>query len=231
MQHSVRTSCGSGPWTRLPKKSRWAPWISCLLAVIIGSIAQSACAGSESSIGSAIPVLPSGPEPLRSSDPQALWAAEGSFWTVKCSSQPELVSLRSVGPLRSDSAWNFVIAHGLGGMVCGDRFCQLAIEIKRKNPDANVLLMRHEDLIGPDQLTHVARLMEHADIRIPREELALLLESHSFQRLSGRQRGQEDVQAHYRKGIAGDWRNHWTDAVERRFMEVAGNVAARWNYA
>ena len=34
-----------------------------------------------------------------------------------------------------------MIAHGLGGTVPEDRFCQLALEIKRTNPNANVLLI------------------------------------------------------------------------------------------
>ena len=64
-----------------------------------------------------------------------------SFRTLECSRQQPLITLRSVGELRPGSSWTFVIAHGLGGTILGDRFCQLANEIKRTNPDANVLLI------------------------------------------------------------------------------------------
>jgi len=64
-----------------------------------------------------------------------------SFRTVECSRRLPLVTLRSAGELQSSSSWTFVIAHGLGGTISGDRFCQLAIEIKRTNPDADVLLI------------------------------------------------------------------------------------------
>jgi pimeloyl-ACP methyl ester carboxylesterase len=37
--------------------------------------------------------------------------------------------------------WTFIICHGLGGMEPGDRFEHLGAEIKRRIPDANVLLV------------------------------------------------------------------------------------------
>jgi hypothetical protein len=97
--------------------------------------------------------------------------------------------------------------------------------------DANVLLVRYEDLIGPNQVVLFEQLMQHCDIRIPPEEMAQLLGTYSFEELSGRARGDEDVKAHYRKGIAGDWRNHFDDGIERRFMDIAGDVIALWPYA
>ena len=41
-----------------------------------------------------------------------------------------------------------------------------------------------------------------------------------FEKLSnGRPRGSEDVQAHLRKGVAGDWRSGFTPKVKRAFKE------------
>jgi hypothetical protein len=97
--------------------------------------------------------------------------------------------------------------------------------------DANILLMRYEDLIGAEQLEHVERLMQHCDIRIPRGDLVKLLAEHSFQELSGRERGVEDTRAHYRKGVAGDWRNHFDDSVSRHFDQVVGDLIRVWNYS
>jgi Sulfotransferase domain len=96
--------------------------------------------------------------------------------------------------------------------------------------DPNVLLVRYEDLLGPNNQPIVERLLEHCDIRMPSTVLAELLAAHSFEQLSGRKRGQEDRHAHYRKGIAGDWRNYFDLKIEARFQEVAGDVLAVWNY-
>ena len=140
MPHRVRTLSGSSPWRRQwLQKSRLAPWISCLLALIVGSSAESIHAGPKDGIGSAKPANKS--ETSVTSDLPANWAEDGSFRTLTCNPQPESVLIRSVGEPLSHATWNFVIAHGLGGIVPGDRFCQLAVEIKRTNPDANVLLI------------------------------------------------------------------------------------------
>lgn len=97
--------------------------------------------------------------------------------------------------------------------------------------DANVLLVRFEDLIGPEQLAEIERLWTHCDIRMPCTDVDELLTSQCFERLSGRRRGDEDARAHFRKGVAGDWRNHFTDAVHARFHETAGDVLDIWKYS
>jgi Sulfotransferase domain len=96
--------------------------------------------------------------------------------------------------------------------------------------DANILLMRYEDLIANERV-QVERLLRHGDIRVPGAELNALLNEHSFEQLAGRPRGAEDAAAHYRKGVAGDWRNHFDADLERSFADAAGDVLALWNYA
>lgn len=96
--------------------------------------------------------------------------------------------------------------------------------------DPNVLLVRYEDLIGPDTLPALERLLMHCDIRMPGNVLEELLSLHSFEKLSGRKRGQEDLRAHYRKGIAGDWHNHFNDPIRSQFAAVAGDVLDVWGY-
>ncbi|MBI1831801.1 MAG: sulfotransferase domain-containing protein [Planctomycetes bacterium] len=97
--------------------------------------------------------------------------------------------------------------------------------------DANVLLMRYEDLTGDDSPAMFAQLFAHCDIRVPADELDAILRSYRFERLSGRERGQEDRFSHHRKGIAGDWRNHFNDHVASRFEQVAGDLLSAWNYS
>jgi hypothetical protein len=97
--------------------------------------------------------------------------------------------------------------------------------------DPNVLLVRHEDLTAPGNLPSVEQVFAHCDIRMPRTVLEEVLEAYSFEKLSGRKPGQEDPSAHYRKAVAGDWRNHFNDKIQARFTEVAGDVVRLWNYA
>lgn len=52
---------------------------------------------------------------------------------------------------------------------------------------------------------------------IPDRVLAQVLHRLSFQVRSGRERGEEDPNSHYRKGTAGDWKNHFDRTVGRIF--------------
>jgi len=46
----------------------------------------------------------------------------------------------------------------------------------------------------------------------------------------GRPRGVEDVTAHQRKGVAGDWRNHFTDRIKRAFKARYGGLLVATGY-
>ena len=66
---------------------------------------------------------------------------------------------------------------------------------------------------------------------IPLHDLVTILEKKSFSRLAGgRKRGQENVKSHYRKGVPGDWKNHFTEAHIRRFKESYNHVLVKLGY-
>ncbi len=46
----------------------------------------------------------------------------------------------------------------------------------------------------------------------------------------GREAGQVDEASHYRKGVAGDWRNHFGDRHAARFQELYGEVLLKLGY-
>lgn len=61
--------------------------------------------------------------------------------------------------------------------------------------------------------------------RIPAERLLGIVHANDFSRKSGGRRpGEEDPRSHYRKGVAGDWRNHFTprhiEAFKERYNEL-----------
>jgi len=96
--------------------------------------------------------------------------------------------------------------------------------------DPNVMLVRHEDLTAPGNLPSVEQVFAHCDIRMPRTVLEEVLDAYSFEKLSGRKPGQEDPSSHYRKGVTGDWRNHFNDRIQLRFTELTGDLLHLWNY-
>lgn len=90
---------------------------------------------------------------------------------------------------------------------------------------ARELILRYEDLNGPDGMDEFRRLFAHCDIRLPDEVLRGLLRDHSFENLSGgRTKGEENPQDHLCKGVAGDWKNHFTAVVAGHFAAVTGDL-------
>jgi hypothetical protein len=96
-------------------------------------------------------------------------------------------------------------------------------------PNEAVRLVRYEDLIGPQQTEEVDRLMRHCGIVIPPAELQTLLDRYSFSRMTERQRA--GTVSHYRKGEAGDWRNHFDDDISEAFNRATGDLVGRLGYA
>jgi len=66
--------------------------------------------------------------------------------------------------------------------------------------------------------------------RLNTEKIQAVLTSHSFENLSKRPKGLENVRNHYRKGISGDWKNHFTDAHKHLFKENWGVLFVQLGY-
>lgn len=62
------------------------------------------------------------------------------------------------------------------------------------------------------------------------EMLAKVVENHSFEKLSGRRAGDENASSFMRKGIVGDWRNHFDREARVLFNEYAGDALIRLDY-
>lgn len=65
---------------------------------------------------------------------------------------------------------------------------------------------------------------------IPFDQFKELLERRSFEKITGRVQGAENRHHHYRKGVAGDWKNHFTDMHCRRFKEIYGDILIKLGY-
>ena len=66
---------------------------------------------------------------------------------------------------------------------------------------------------------------------IPKETLRSVLNEKSFERLSGgREKGEEDVTSHYRKGVPGDWVNHFTSTLKQKFKDRYNDVLLKTGY-
>lgn len=67
--------------------------------------------------------------------------------------------------------------------------------------------------------------------KIPVERLLMNVYQNRFSKLSeGREKGQEDVKSHYRKGVAGDWINHFNQEHIQFFKDEYNNLLIKLGY-
>jgi len=119
------------------------------------------------------------------------------------------------------------ILYAMEHLDSSGHFQALASWVDGSRTDPNALVIRFEDLTGSTSVEVFEALFRHCDIHVPQKILRRLLTKYSFEALAGRKRGEERKEEHYRKGISGDWKNYLSDALARRFEELAGNVVSR----
>jgi hypothetical protein len=82
-----------------------------------------------------------------------------------------------------------------------------------------IKIFRYEDL-ARDSFTFLRDLFVYLDIVMSENEFVSLYDRHKFERHSGRRKqGTEDPYSHYRKGITGDWQNHFDRSTESYFRQ------------
>lgn len=100
---------------------------------------------------------------------------------------------------------------------------------QRHNPA--VRLVRYEDLTGAASKQTWTAVFEHCGIQMPQAPLSALLTDYSFEKMSGgRAPGDENASHKYRKGMAGDWVNHFNDATLKHFEERFGGLIQKLGY-
>jgi hypothetical protein len=94
----------------------------------------------------------------------------------------------------------------------------------------NYTEVRYEDLLErPNE--EVGRLAGFLGADTREKAVQQAVDSASFEKLSkGRERGQEDTSSFYRKGIAGDWNNYFTERDKEIYKEEAGELLIRLGY-
>lgn len=76
--------------------------------------------------------------------------------------------------------------------------------------------VRYEDMVEDTQAAMQA-LLAGMSLEYSTDQIAAVVEAESFEARTGRPRGVEDQSDHLRKGIVGDWRNHWSPEKAAKF--------------
>ncbi len=90
--------------------------------------------------------------------------------------------------------------------------------------------VRYEDLRqNPgSELKRVVKIISNKDIDLSSAQQ--IAEKYSFEKQSGRKPGQENTGSFMRKGIIGDWKNHFTPEAKRLFDKYAGDALIKLGY-
>lgn len=91
--------------------------------------------------------------------------------------------------------------------------------------------IRYEELLSRDVELLTKALLVDCGLPIKKQVLKEAVLACRFENFSGgRKPGQEDVNSHFRKGIAGDWKQHFTPRVKAAFKERFGEALQLCGY-
>ena len=92
-----------------------------------------------------------------------------------------------------------------------------------------VTVVRYERLLTdtPTEIRRIGTAIGHPISPATSQDIT---RRHSFERKTGRTPGTENPVAFRRKGIAGDWRNHFTAAAAQAFLEFGGETLIAMGY-
>jgi hypothetical protein len=71
----------------------------------------------------------------------------------------------------------------------------------------------------------------NASLKLPLDKALAIVYDHDFQKKTkGRKQGEEDIKSHYRKGVAGDWQNHFNQQHIDFFKARYNNLLLKLGY-
>ena len=112
-----------------------------------------------------------------------------------------------------------------------DEWLPRCADIQTSWLDGKEPIWKYEDLLQNDHAIFEQILLDQCQLPVSRERFREVVEANQFEKLSaGRQRGAEDVKSHERKGISGDWKNHFTDKVKSEFKRKYGQILIDTGY-
>jgi lipopolysaccharide transport system ATP-binding protein len=134
----------------------------------------------------------------------------------------EMARLRSVLEERD-------IAEGLLFMM--DDWLPYCAAIQESWLKAGEQMVRYEELLQNDIALFERLFLETCELPVTAAHLREVVLANRFESLTrGRPRGQEDITAHERKGIHGDWQNYFDKRVKLEFKDRFGDLLVATGY-
>jgi hypothetical protein len=108
-------------------------------------------------------------------------------------------------------------------------FINHALAFGQKHPE-HYFELRYESLLT-DPEPVVTQLFEFLNVDASPEMVNKCIDSASFEKASGgRKPGEENKSSDVRKGIAGDWQNHFDESIMEEYLKLAGPLLKQLGY-
>jgi hypothetical protein len=88
---------------------------------------------------------------------------------------------------------------------------------------------RYEELSVSPEST-LKNIFERLDVEVEDTVIGDSISLFSFEKMSKRAKGCENLNSFFRKGIVGDWKNYFNDHHKSRFKSVAGELLIALGY-
>jgi lipopolysaccharide transport system ATP-binding protein len=109
-------------------------------------------------------------------------------------------------------------------------WCPPVAAIQRSWVNGPDEVLKYEDLLVRDVEILERVLLGHCRLPSTPEHLRAVVLANRFEAKAGRKPGQEDIRSHQRKGVAGDWRNYFTDKVAKVLKDRYGDLLVAAGY-
>jgi len=92
------------------------------------------------------------------------------------------------------------------------------------------MVVQYEE-INADAFNTLKKVFSELNVDVDDSIIHSAINKFDFKKLTGRLKGNEEKAAFFRKGIVGDWKNHYTKDDIAYFEQVAGDTLDLFGYA
>jgi hypothetical protein len=111
-----------------------------------------------------------------------------------------------------------------------EAWCAYSEHVRSNLSDSGLKVVKYEDLLSNPADT-IFNIYKFLGVSTDPIILMKITEETSFENMSGgRKPGEEDTKSFFRKGIIGDWRNHFGDREKEIIRQIGGEELIRWSY-
>jgi hypothetical protein len=156
-------------------------------------------------------------------DPKDVLVSQYWSWrNTHRNNTPELLAVREKLQRRSEQEGLAYLIESRQ-LVFGERIAEWDLA------DQRLHLLRYEGLLSGFE-AEMTSALDHLGLSLPVGAIWRMEADYSFEAITGREPGDERRASHYRKGVAGDWPNHFTPDLAEAFDEAHGEICDQLGY-